>query len=151
MTEKAICEVCGEQAESDLDLEVYHRACRLKAAFPGCYTQEGPLVMFDPRKMSQRLKRTGETAEAQPETTSDAGRVRMIDEARAWIRENAGDDTEDRLEIEQMLQWLLAYTARLRHALIHDRKCEWCQSRCPHAHSECSGCTSDAVLAEGEP
>ena len=40
-----VCEHCGQPVDSEGELE--HRACRLKAAFPGAYHQDGALVSFD--------------------------------------------------------------------------------------------------------
>jgi hypothetical protein len=50
------CEHCGTEVETEMELEVEHRACRLKAAFPGAYTEEGDgLVTFDMKKVSESL------------------------------------------------------------------------------------------------
>lgn len=50
------CEHCGGEEETEIDLEVKHRACRLKAAFPGAYTEQGDgLVTFDMKKVAETL------------------------------------------------------------------------------------------------
>lgn len=50
------CEQCGEEEKTEFDLEVKHRSCRLKAAFPGAYTERGDgLVSFDMGKVAQSL------------------------------------------------------------------------------------------------
>src|SRR5271165_7074989 len=56
-SEEIRCEHCGDLCEDEDVLEVFHRACRLKATFPGCYETRGPLLMFDPRKISAQLKK----------------------------------------------------------------------------------------------
>lgn len=53
---KIKCEYCGETCEDDWELEVYHRGCRLKAAFPDCYKQDGPLLEFDVKKIAEKLE-----------------------------------------------------------------------------------------------
>lgn len=50
------CEYCGQEVDTEDELEIEHRACRLKAAFPGAYTEQGDgLVTFDMRKVSESL------------------------------------------------------------------------------------------------
>lgn len=50
------CEHCGQECESEFELEVEHRACRLKAAFPGAYTEQTDgLVAFDMKRVSETL------------------------------------------------------------------------------------------------
>lgn len=50
------CEHCGGEEETEAELEVKHRACRLKAAFPGAYTEQGDgLVTFDMKKVAGML------------------------------------------------------------------------------------------------
>jgi hypothetical protein len=56
-TEDLRCEHCGERCEDEDTLEVFHRGCRLKAAFPGCYEGDGPLLMFDPVKLAAYMKK----------------------------------------------------------------------------------------------
>lgn len=41
------CEHCGLAAESGSALDIEHRGCRLKAAFPAAYHEDGALVAFD--------------------------------------------------------------------------------------------------------
>ena len=49
------CEHCGTEAE-DIDIQVFHRACRLKAAFPDSYEElGGGLVSFDMSKLKDKL------------------------------------------------------------------------------------------------
>ncbi len=56
MTGKTLeCEHCGQEAEDLYDLDVGHRGCRLKAAFPGAYDQDGGLVTFDMAKVRAQL------------------------------------------------------------------------------------------------
>jgi len=55
--EEFLCEHCGELCEDEDVLEVFHRGCRLKAAFPDAYEADGPLLMFDPRKMTAQFKK----------------------------------------------------------------------------------------------
>lgn len=50
------CEHCGTECEDELQLEVEHRDCRLKAAFSGAYTEQGDgLITFDMKKVSESL------------------------------------------------------------------------------------------------
>ncbi len=50
------CEHCGTEEETEFDLEIKHRSCRLKAAFPGAYTERGDgLISFDMKKISEAL------------------------------------------------------------------------------------------------
>lgn len=50
------CEHCGTVCETEAELEIEHRACRLKAAFPGAYSEGlNGLVTFDVKKMSDSL------------------------------------------------------------------------------------------------
>ena len=50
------CEYCNGEEETKIDLEIKHRACRLKAAFPGAYTERGDgLVTFDMKKVVETL------------------------------------------------------------------------------------------------
>jgi hypothetical protein len=56
MNEEIRCEHCGEICVDDEDLQIGHRSCRLKAAFPGDYKTDGPLVIFDMKKIKERLK-----------------------------------------------------------------------------------------------
>ena len=50
------CEICGRECESQEELEVEHRGCRLKAAFPGAYNEQGDgLVTFDMKKVAKQL------------------------------------------------------------------------------------------------
>ncbi len=60
MSEPIKCEHCGAECEDDFDLEVMHRGCRLKAAFPDCYTKEGPFLKFDVKKMAERMGEGGD-------------------------------------------------------------------------------------------
>jgi len=50
------CEYCGQEVDTEALLEIGHRACRLKAAFPGAYTELADgLVTFDMKKISEVL------------------------------------------------------------------------------------------------
>jgi len=50
------CEHCGTICESEYELDIDHRSCRLKAAFPGAYSEElDGLVTFDVKKMADSL------------------------------------------------------------------------------------------------
>jgi len=50
------CEQCGTECETEYELEIEHRSCRLKSAFPGAYTVKGDgLVTFDMKKVSESL------------------------------------------------------------------------------------------------
>jgi hypothetical protein len=51
----AKCEICGKTEEDEFDVEIFHRGCRLKAAFPDSYKDIGGLLAFDPRKMLREL------------------------------------------------------------------------------------------------
>jgi hypothetical protein len=51
------CEHCGEICADEDSLEVFHRACRLTAAFPDCYEAQGSLLLFDPKKLAARIKK----------------------------------------------------------------------------------------------
>lgn len=50
-----ICEHCGDTAADEQDLEIFHRSCRLKAVFPGAYSQQGGLVTFDMDKVAEAV------------------------------------------------------------------------------------------------
>lgn len=50
------CEYCGTEVGNETELEVEHRGCRLKAAFPAAYTEKGKgLLTFDMQKVSVEL------------------------------------------------------------------------------------------------
>ncbi|MDO8616737.1 MAG: hypothetical protein Q7T33_13540 [Dehalococcoidia bacterium] len=49
------CPICGGEGDP-WEIEVFHRACRLKRAFPGAYHRDGDLLFFDPEKMRQQLE-----------------------------------------------------------------------------------------------
>lgn len=50
------CDHCNHDEETESDLDVKHRGCRLKAAFPGAYTEQGHgLVTFDMDKVANSL------------------------------------------------------------------------------------------------
>ena len=50
------CEHCGANVETEEQLEIEHRGCRLKAAFPAAYTEQGDgLVTFDMQKVATTL------------------------------------------------------------------------------------------------
>lgn len=49
MTTEPTCPHCGQPDTYDAE----HRACRMKAAFPGAYSQEGALVSFDMEKIKE--------------------------------------------------------------------------------------------------
>ena len=53
------CEVCGTRGDP-LDVEVRHRRCRLKAAFPDANEEKDGLMVFDPRKMREAIKAVGD-------------------------------------------------------------------------------------------
>lgn len=55
MAEEIRCEHCGEICDDDDELQIFHRSCRLKAAFPGTFTIDGPLVKFDLSKIKEIL------------------------------------------------------------------------------------------------
>lgn len=56
MTDQYKCEHCGEVANDEYDLEIHHRGCRLKAAFPGAYTEHlDGIVAFDMSKVVNQL------------------------------------------------------------------------------------------------
>lgn len=48
-----ICEHCGAEAEEKIEIEIFHRSCRLKAIFPNSYEVRDGLLVFDPDKMFQ--------------------------------------------------------------------------------------------------
>ena len=50
------CEHCGAFCKDEWELEVYHRGCRLRAAFPNACTAEGPLLKFDIAKIKEELE-----------------------------------------------------------------------------------------------
>lgn len=56
-TEEIRCEHCGEVCQDEDVLEVFHRGCRLKALFPGCYETRGPLLIFDPALLAAQAKK----------------------------------------------------------------------------------------------
>ena len=50
------CEHCGQEEETENELGINHRDCRLKAAFPGAYTDKGDgLIAFDMGKVAESL------------------------------------------------------------------------------------------------
>lgn len=50
------CEHCGQEVETEEELEIEHRSCRLKAAFPAAYTEQGDgLITFDMKKVVESL------------------------------------------------------------------------------------------------
>jgi hypothetical protein len=50
------CEICQTECETELELEVEHRACRLKAAFPGAYSEKSDgIVTFDMKHVAESL------------------------------------------------------------------------------------------------
>jgi hypothetical protein len=49
------CEHCGKICEDEWELDVMHRGCRLKAAFPDAYRKEGGLLIFDMEKIREKL------------------------------------------------------------------------------------------------
>ena len=55
LDEKFICEHCGEELEDEFDLEIFHRGCRLKAAFPGTYKKENGLLIFDLKEIGDKF------------------------------------------------------------------------------------------------
>lgn len=46
-----VCQHCGRPDEH----EAQHRVCRMKAAFPGAYHEDGALVTFDMQTVADRL------------------------------------------------------------------------------------------------
>lgn len=48
------CEHCGTEAD-DYDIEIFHRSCRLSAAFPAAASQEGALVTFNMDAIRDKL------------------------------------------------------------------------------------------------
>ncbi len=50
------CEHCGAEVEDEFQLDIEHRACRLKVAFPGAYTEGADgLVTFDMKRVAESL------------------------------------------------------------------------------------------------
>ena len=50
------CEHCGEDVVTEAELDIEHRACRLKAAFPGSYSEQiNGLVTFDMNRVAESL------------------------------------------------------------------------------------------------
>lgn len=64
----------------------------------------------------------------------------VIARAKEWIAANGGDDTEDRLDIEQMLSELVA--------LVEVRRCEHCQHWRPPCKSVSSDPHGECLLCE---
>ncbi len=54
MNEK--CDICGEEGDV-WEIDVFHRACRLRRAFPGACSTEGGQILFDPAKIKEHLER----------------------------------------------------------------------------------------------
>ena len=48
------CEHCGAVCEDELELRVFHRGCRLGAAFRHASTHEGPFLKIDLTKISKK-------------------------------------------------------------------------------------------------
>lgn len=48
------CDVCRQRGDP-LDIEVLHRGCRLRRAFPDAYEETSGLLLFDPTKMDEDL------------------------------------------------------------------------------------------------
>ena len=57
------CPHCGEVENSEFDLEIFHRGCRLKANFPDCYESKNGILSFDVKKVFKRLEERGKEAE----------------------------------------------------------------------------------------
>lgn len=53
------CEYCGGVCEDDFELQVFHRSCRFKAAFPTTYKTEGGIVSFDVSAIRDQLAEKG--------------------------------------------------------------------------------------------
>ena len=49
------CPHCGGICQDSDELEILHRGCRLKAIFPECCKERGPLLIFDMSKVSAAL------------------------------------------------------------------------------------------------
>jgi hypothetical protein len=49
------CEHCGQLTDDEWDLEIFHRGCRLRAAFPDCYETDGDTLKFDFEKIKAHL------------------------------------------------------------------------------------------------
>ena len=58
--DKVKCKHCGKIVQDEDELEIYHRGCRLKAAFPVAYTQKGSLLFFDLKKVTEELEKHGQ-------------------------------------------------------------------------------------------
>ena len=56
MNERFVCEHCGAEVSDDFDLEIYHRGCRLAAAFPGAVKRDGGVLRFDMKKVAELLE-----------------------------------------------------------------------------------------------
>ena len=54
MAMEETCQHCGATGDPQT-IQVEHRGCRLKAAFPGAYTEEGGLISFDMASIQERL------------------------------------------------------------------------------------------------
>lgn len=58
MSEEIKCEHCGKVVADEDELEIWHRACRLKACFPEAVTDMGGgIVSFDMNKIKEQLNR----------------------------------------------------------------------------------------------
>ena len=56
MAEEFKCEHCGGVTADEWELEIFHRGCRLRAAFPECCTTtEDGLMILDFSKLKDKL------------------------------------------------------------------------------------------------
>jgi hypothetical protein len=53
------CRVCGERGDP-LDIDVFHRGCRLSRALPEAYEERDGLLIFAPKKMREQTSHGSE-------------------------------------------------------------------------------------------
>ncbi len=49
------CEVCGGEGHP-FEIEIFHRGCRLKNAFPNAHKEKDGMLFFDPARMKENIK-----------------------------------------------------------------------------------------------
>ena len=103
------CEHCGVEADED-EIDIYHRSCRLKAAFPGAYTEAGGIVSFDVPKITEAI----EMKELKGFVTAVKA---MRDSQQAYFRNRRREDLAESKRLEKKVDLVLM---RLKRELPND-------------------------------
>ncbi len=86
------CEHCGTVCADDDELTIFHRGCRLAAAFPGAYRDEGGLRIFDMAKVKEQMGIPDDIA-------SDAPKEDIEDKIDSKLAKTRGPFREDEEDI----------------------------------------------------